>query len=83
MLSEGFCQKVYVLIKNECNPAPVYFDNSPIPWLKKNDHLSLGHILYKDGYTNHDTDLKKKFIKKIHSLCQLLKNRSQNLCDIN
>ena len=45
-------------VKND--PTPIYFDNSPIPWVKKFKHL--GHILYKDGNSNHDTVMKKKYL---------------------
>ena len=63
-------------VKND--PNPIYFDNSPIPWVKKFKHL--GHILYKDGNSNHDTDLKKNiFIGKFHSLCQLLKKKDPEI----
>ena len=63
-------------IKND--PTPIYFDNSPIPWVKKFKHL--GHILYKDGNSNHDTVMKKNiFIGKFHSLCQLIKKKDPEI----
>ena len=59
-------------IKND--PRPIYFNGSPIPWVSKFKHL--GHILYKDGNSSHDTVYKMNiFIGKFHSLCQLLKNK--------
>ena len=56
------------------DPPPIHFNGSPIPWVKKFKHL--GHILYKDGNSSHDTVYKMNiFIGKFHSLCQLLKNK--------
>ena len=56
------------------DPPPIFIDGSPIPWVKKFKHL--GHILYKDGNSSHDTVYKMNtFIGKFHSLCQLLKNK--------
>ena len=59
-------------VKN--NPEPILLNGCPIPWVNKFKHL--GHILYKDGNSFHDTVQKKNiFIGKFHSLCQLLKNK--------
>ena len=59
-------------VKN--NPDPILLNGCPIPWVDKFKHL--GHILYKDGNSFHDTVQKKNiFIGKFHSLCQLLKNK--------
>ena len=58
-------------VKND--PPPLFLNGSPIPWVSKFKHL--GHYLYKDGSSTHDTVYKKNvFIGKFHSLCQLLKN---------
>ena len=38
-------------VKND--PRPIHFNASSIPWVSKFKHL--GHILYKDGNSPHDT----------------------------
>ena len=42
-------------VKND--PTPVYFDISPIPWVKQFKHLR--SLLYIHDNSSHDSDLKK------------------------
>ena len=56
------------------NPVPILLNGTALPWSDSYKHL--GHVLYKDGSSKLDVDLKRRtFIGCFHELRQELKNQ--------